>query len=67
MNGEDVPLLRWSGTARYGSLSRLATSPRVGLSKDSDYPEDKKHGEWNSQQPENECFSHDGLPFSSDG
>jgi hypothetical protein len=46
-------------------LQHLLIPPRAELSKDPDYPEDKKHGEWNSQQPENECFSHDGLPFSS--
>ena len=34
----------------------------VWLSKDSDSPEDNKDGNWNSQQPENESFSHDGLP-----
>ena len=34
----------------------------VWLSKDSDSPEDNKDGKWNSQQPENESFSHDGLP-----
>ena len=32
------------------------------LSKDPDGPEDKKDGNWNSQQPENESFSHSGLP-----
>ena len=68
-------LLEWSGCAapseeRHSTVvlaqearntfSMFYLPPRAELSKDSNYPEDKKHGEWNSQQPENESFSHDG-------
>lgn len=33
------------------------------LSNDADRPKDDKHGEWNSQQPENKCLSHNASPL----
>jgi hypothetical protein len=34
------------------------------LTKNTQCPEDDKQREWNTQQPENERFPHDGLSFT---
>jgi hypothetical protein len=52
-----------SYSSRTSLLKGIRHPPRAVLSKDTEDPEDDEQCERNSQQPENERFSHDGTFF----